>query len=94
MLRDGCDVTVQPEWLDYDLLSKWQSGEWTDPTKAGLPPADQRHAIDCDGVLIPPWELKGDERKIAKNFFLRTNIPVIDQLVVAEDVNNILPPTK
>ena len=94
MLRDGDDQKSQPEWLDYMLLSKWQSGDWVDPNREVLPAAEARQHIECDGLQIIPWDLKGDERKTAKNFFLRVHRPEFEKSVVAEAANNITPQNK
>ena len=84
LAREGLDTDKQPDWLDYDLLSKWRSGDWMDPLRDNLGAAEIREAIVCDGVSIVPWDLKGNERKIAKNFFLRINRAQLEDAVVAE----------
>ena len=40
-----------------------------DPLRENLGAAEIREAIVCDGVTIVPRDLKGNERKIAKNLF-------------------------
>ena len=61
--KEDLDEETQPEWLDFALLHKRNSGDWCDPIRQCLPTAEETKPILCDGVSITPWQLTGAERK-------------------------------
>ena len=69
MQGEGLDLEIQPDWMDFNLLNHWKNCDWHDPCRVCLPASEERQNIDCDGVKVVPYQLKGNECKAAKHFF-------------------------